>query len=63
MSFNSIARTRSAGAVLRLAFALGGWTRTYVRERSLGKLHHLDDRLLRDIGLTRSDILRMRRHW
>ena len=47
----------------RMAAALGGLARSYVRNRSLAKLHDLDDRLLRDVGLTRADILRMRRHW
>jgi uncharacterized protein YjiS (DUF1127 family) len=30
------------------------------QRRSLNELSHLDDRLLRDIGLTRSDVLGLR---
>ena len=48
------------GSPLGLTF--GGLARRLVRDRALLKLHHLDDRLLRDIGLTRADLETMRRY-
>ena len=46
-----------------LGLALSGLARRLVRDRALLKLHRLDDRLLRDIGLTRADLETMRHHW
>jgi uncharacterized protein YjiS (DUF1127 family) len=49
------------GSPLGLAFR--GLAHRLVRDRALLKLHHLDDRLLRDIGLARADLETLRRHW
>ncbi|WP_448208728.1 DUF1127 domain-containing protein [Azospirillum sp. sgz302134] len=52
---STLARPKSiALAVLALVLAL---FRSLPRQRAITDLHRVDDRLLRDIGLTRADIL------
>lgn len=49
----SRARHSSTGALVRAADTLLGWIQ---RDRDRRALHNLDDRLLRDIGVTRVEI-------
>jgi len=56
-------RTSQTGAIILLSTALGTLTGALRRRRRLVRLEQLDDRMLRDIGLTRWDIDSMRRHW
>jgi uncharacterized protein YjiS (DUF1127 family) len=51
---------RAAGLVLVIGRALVG---VITKRRRLPTVETLDERLLRDIGLTRADIADMRRHW
>jgi uncharacterized protein YjiS (DUF1127 family) len=39
-----------------------GLSHIFARRRTLRALDELDDRLLRDVGLTRSDLETLRRH-
>lgn len=47
----------------RLSRRLNAIIRPIRRNRSMAELAHLDERLLRDIGLSRVDIQAMRRMW
>jgi uncharacterized protein YjiS (DUF1127 family) len=51
---------RAAGLVLVIGRALVG---VITKRRRLPTVETLDERLLRDIGLTRADIADMRRNW
>jgi uncharacterized protein YjiS (DUF1127 family) len=48
-----VASGRSTGVLVRAADTLLGWIQ---RDRDRRALHHLDDRLLRDIGVTRVEL-------
>lgn len=47
----------------RLSRRLDAIIRPMLRQRAIAELSRLDERLLRDIGLTRADIQTMRRMW
>lgn len=63
MTSLSQARAARPGATSFFAATFGAIILRFSRQRTLKRLDELDDRLLRDIGLTRGDITEMRRHW
>ncbi len=56
-------KASSIFSTLNRAMPFGFASRRYVRNRVLNEIGKLDDRMLRDIGLTRSDLEIMRRQW
>jgi|EndMetStandDraft_4_1072995.scaffolds.fasta_scaffold3438050_1 uncharacterized protein YjiS (DUF1127 family) len=63
MTASSRAQAGAPALFTSLASGLGSLLKPIIRRRTLAKLDELDDRLLKDIGLTRFDIDAMRRHW
>lgn len=63
MTSHTQARTHTSGALIHFLTSLGHLARRIINQRAYAKLTDLDDRLLRDVGLTRADIERMRRMW
>ena len=48
---------------LRFARGLSALLRPVTRQRTVAELSTLDERMLRDIGLSRVDVEQMRRMW
>jgi uncharacterized protein YjiS (DUF1127 family) len=55
--------TARSPALSQIALGLGSLLRPFRRRKVAAKLSDLDDRLLKDIGLTRFDVDAMRRMW
>jgi uncharacterized protein YjiS (DUF1127 family) len=53
----------TALAIDRIVLGYGTMMRPFRRQKVAAELSSLDDRLLRDIGLTRFDVEAMRRMW
>lgn len=63
MTARSRARAAAPSFLSALSSGLGFMLTPLIRRRTLARLGELDDRLLKDIGLTRYDIDAMRRMW
>jgi uncharacterized protein YjiS (DUF1127 family) len=63
MNLMTLARARAGRDANPIGLALRALARRRARRRALLELRHLDDHLLRDIGLTRADLEIMRRQW
>lgn len=63
MTMHTQARAEAPGAFDRLFSFVSGFTLLFRRRKTLAMLEELDERLLKDIGLTRCQIRDMRRHW
>lgn len=55
--------TTSASVIHRTLLGFGAMLTPYRRSKAAATLSQLDDRMLRDIGLTRFDVDAMRRMW
>ncbi len=63
MSKESRARAQMPPFLESLIAGFGSLLPTLIRKRSMAQLAKLNDSQLRDIGLARYDVERMRRHW